>query len=813
MKSIFTTTTKKSNIFKIFSKFKCRGLWVFCTKFIMVQLKLYIRFTLLLSALLPIFNYELLSNNFISDSLYPSTHINGLFEIGNISFVGNKSFTPLELVDAISSKKNSLSIQHDVFQYYLDNLELIPGSPKEIKHSLKVALQNLSHEIKYFNEATANMDAQTLWHYYNTNGFHFAEVSYSFYPDSTKEYNVLQFNIKENSRNLIDTIVYYGLDSIDKSVLLNIGAFKVISKGDKFNEQQIVNEVNGILNILLNSGYYYSKLEVQPISVNTTNNLDSVTVIFDPGKRQKIIRLDFVDSLNNQNIVAKGMKKLQLDFEVGDWYNRSKVQTSINNLNSLGTFELVSIDTNSIFQKSSDSTLSMLVYTQYRKQKEWGIGVFVNNTQIDNFTNFGVEANIMHRNWGGAAQSGNIFANAKIRDLSRVLAGQVGEYEGQIGVRIAQPLIWSIENMRIGATASLYYSLSTVDRLFNISAWYLPVRFPIKLTNETFLNQIIIDFNFEFQNPTNYLDVYRDFENKSPDGKDSIRTARLIQAFALYENLFNYLNSPSTILLTSNAFGISLLGDSRNHPFSPTRGGNFFFSVDGWNVFLTHPWISGIAKYLRVQSSYQFYLPVNSNTVSAFKFRGGVINLVDDFNSYIPFERQFFAGGANSVRGWISRELHYSPLESSEFAQTQDKSNLILDQSTYNLISNALGSSVLLEGSFELRYTFPMPKGIDEVFAEQISKIGVTFFIDYGNAYHWYAANDVNSSMKWYEYITKMAWATGLGIRYDTPIGPIRLDFGFPIYRPGYNVPDYTIWNKSNVLNDMKLHFGIGHAF
>ncbi len=779
----------------------------------MIQIKLYIRLILLLSAVMLMNHTHIYADNYVSDSLYTSRHINGLFEVGDITFVGNKSFTPVELMDAVSTKKNSLSIQHDIFQYYLDNLVLIPQSPKIIKKSLNNALQNLSHEIKYFNEATADIDAQTLWHYYNTNGFHFAEVSYSFIPDPDKGYNVLQFKIVEYRRYLIDTIVYDGLDSVDNGILTKINENKIIVKGDEYSEEKIVNEVNGILTLLLNGGYYYAKLEVRPVSIDTTKVSDSITVVFDTGIRQKIIRLDFVDSLNNQNAVVRNMKEQQLDFKVGDWYNRNKVQSSINNLNTLGTFELVSIDTSSRFRQITDSTLSMLVYTKYRKQKEWGIGLFVNNTQIDNFTNVGVEANIMHRNWGGAAQSGNVFANIQSRDISRVLAGQAGEYEGQIGVRIAQPLVWSIENMRIGATGSFYYSLSTVDRLFNISAWYLPIRFPIKLTNETFLNQIIIDFNFEFQNPTNFLDVYRDFENRTISGQDTMQTARLLQAFFLYENLFNYLNSPSTKLLTSNVFGISLLGDSRNHPFSPSRGDNFFFAVDGWNVFLAHPLISGIAKYLRVQSNYQLFLSINSNTVSAFKFRAGAINLVDDYNSYVPFERQFFAGGANSVRGWLSRELHYSPLESTEYASAGDKSSLLLDQGSYNLVSNVLGSSVILEGSFEIRYTFPMPKGIDEVFAEQISKIGITFFVDYGNTYHWYAASDVSSGMKWYEYLTKMAWATGLGVRYDTPIGPLRLDFGFPVYRPGFYVPDFQIWKSTNVFKDMKLHFGIGHAF
>ncbi|MBX3043071.1 MAG: BamA/TamA family outer membrane protein [Candidatus Kapabacteria bacterium] len=774
----------------------------------------YILILLLLSVIFPILTTSLYSQNFISDSLYQARRDKFLNEVGDIIFSGNSSFTPNELIDAVNSKKNSMSIQHHLFEYYLDNFKKIPETPDAIKESLIAALKNLSHEIKYFNETTAEMDVQTLWHYYNTNGFHFAKVSYSFYPDFEDKHNVLKFNIIENQRFSIDTLVYIGLDSIDESTLKKINAVKKISKGLPYSEQQIVDEVNIVLNLLLNNGYYYAALEVEPVFINTETISDSITVIFNPGKRQRITKLDFVDSLNNQNIVVRNMKMLQIDIKEGDWYNRSRVQSSINNLHTLGTFNLVSIDTSSVFMPFTDSTLSMLVYTQYRKQKEWGVGMFVNNTQIDNFTNVGVEANIMHRNWGGAAQSGNIFANARLRNISRFLAGQAGEFEGQIGFRIAQPLVWSIENMRIGATGSFYYSLSTVDRLFNISSWYLPIRFPIQLTNETYLNQIIIDFNFEFQNPVNFVDVVRDFENQdNPANDNQTETARLVQALLLYQNLYDYLNGPGITLLTSNVFGLSLIGDSRNHPFSPNSGDHFFFSMDGWNVFLAHPWISGIAKYLRLQTTYNMFFKTGANAVSAFKFRAGVINLVDDYNAYVPFERQFFAGGANSVRGWLSRELHYSPIESAEYAKVGETSDLVLDTRSYKLISNVLGSSAILEGSVEWRYTFPMPKGIDETFAEQISKIGLTFFVDYGNAYHWYAEGDETNNMIWYEYFTKMAWAAGVGIRYDTPIGPIRLDFGFPVYKPGYNLPDYQIWDDSAIFRDMKFHFGIGHSF
>lgn len=749
-------------------------------------------------------------SNYISDSLFVSQRDNSSYEIDEIIFEGNKSFSSNELGDLLNSQENSLSFHHVFYQYYYDNLKQNPSTPKVALQTLNKFLIELSSEIKFFNEQIVLNDLQTLWRFYNTNGFHNVEVDYSFYPDFEKEINILRFEITEHDRFKIDTIVYVGFEELDKGVLNFINTSRTIKKGEFFSEQKVLAEVSTSQNILLNSGYYYTTAEVQPIVIKSETNTDSITVVFKTGKRQRIAAINFVDSLNNQNYIVESMKLQQLDFRRDDWYNRSKVQSSINNLHTLGTFEFVSIDTSSIFTPITDTTLSMLVLTKYRKQKEWGIGLFVNNTQVDNFINAGVEANILHRNWGGAAQSGNIFINTRMKNVSRFFAGQNVEYEGQVGIRLAQPLIWAIENMRIGVTGCLYYSLTTVDRLFNISAWYMPIRFPIKLTEETYIDQIVIDFNFEYQNPVNYVDVEKEFDSENPQNRDNIR---IEQALLLYRNLYEYLYQPGTKFLTSNIFGITLIGDSRNHPFNPSSGDNFYFSVDGWNIFLSHPWIAGVAKYMRAQTMYTLFLPLNIDMVGAFKFRAGAINLVEDVNSYVPFERQFFAGGANSVRGWLSRELHYSPLESAHYTNDNETSDLVINTEDYALLSNVLGSSAIFEGSFELRYTFPPIKGINETLADQISKIGLTFFVDYGNAFHWYAEGEVESKMIWYEYFTKIAWAAGLGLRYNTPIGPIRFDVGFPVYRPGYNIPDYYLWKSNSVWNDVKFHFGIGHSF
>ncbi len=752
--------------------------------------------------------------NIISDTLVKSKYYPDFNEVNKIEFAGASFFSKDYLLDIITSKRSARSIQHDLFEYYYFNLKDLKVTPKLVDTSFYLAIESLSHEIKFFNQQFAETDLEIIKSGYSANGYHDAEVYYTIVPDFSSDNNILTFNITENRRYLIDTIIFSGLDSIDIFSRLKINELDKIRSGTPFSEAEIYAKINSINSILLNNGYFYNKFEIKPILVNPEFFKDSVTVVFSPGKRQRIKSITFVDSLRNQNEVVMSLKQKLVDLKEGDWFSYLNLQNSLNNLNALGTFEFVSIDTSSAFVPLTDTSLSFVISTKYRKQKEWSIGLFLNNTQVDNYVNLGVEASISHKNWGGAAQMGNIFTNLQAKNISRVLSGEKGEWEGQLGVRMSQPIIWELENMKISASGSFYYSYSTINQLFNISAWYLPLRIPIRLTNETFLNQIILDFNFEFQNPVNYVDVIRlpnsDTITGAPVNNDYY--IRFLQSLNLYQTLYYYLNDPGIALLTANIFGITLIGDRRNHPFEPNKGDYFIGSVDGWNFFLSHPWITGIAKYFRVQGAYSIFEKIEDNLTAAFKFKAGFIKLFEPDKAYIPFERQFYAGGANSVRGWSSRELHYSVIEAS--TDTTLKNGYYLTPVSYSLLSNIVGNAGLLEGSIELRYKLPRPRGVDEMISEQISKFGFVAFVDFGNAYNWLAENDfARTSIKWYEYISKVAWAVGFGIRYDTPIGPLRADFGFPVYRPNYNLPDYKIWTTQNVLGDIRIHFGIGHSF
>ncbi|MFP4367987.1 MAG: outer membrane protein assembly factor [Candidatus Kapaibacterium sp.] len=728
--------------------------------------------------------------NVVADELYTSFLTERRHEIGKIEFKGNSTFKEEMLFQYISAEASERSMVHKLVQGYYKNFLINSFKPDELMDAFDEALQSMSHQISYWDENIAETDLQTLVNFYNLHGFHEVEVYYTFLPDTNLKENVLTFHIKENDRYTLEDLVYKGLDDVAPEVLSKINNIKLAGVGDYFNENKVVKEVNSIHSTLLNNGYYYASYEVPTVSVLKPLKADSITVSFSPGKRLRIGSLNFVDSLQGQNKIVTELKKKLIEISPGQWYSRKMERESEDNLYNLGLFDLVDIDTTA--GQPQDSTLDLTVETHYRKQKQWGIGLFLNRTQFDDFLNTGVELSFTHKNAFGAAQSVNLFTNAKIRDISRTISqGGKIDYEFTIGSRWSQPIVWELDNSKWGFSFNPSYSYRQAENFLKLRTYSIPIKFPAQLPSVTYFNRMTVDFTFEREEPINFSeDISRQLERADTQ----IDSNRVREALLIYGNLDNYLQSREQHILTANLAGITIIGDNRRNPLDPQDGTYSVFSVDGWNIFLAHPLISGVSKYIRLQGAHHQYIPVSGNTIGAFKIRMGGIVLFDDESSYVPFERQFFAGGANSVRGWGSRELRYFEA---------DIDSIATDPGLYNFLQDFVGNSAIIEGSVEIRHRFNRPRGFSEFVADQIANLGLTLFFDFGNSYNWFANDPAEINIG--DYFSKLALAGGFGLRYYLAFGPISIDFGWPLYDP--------MGLKEARLEDIQLHFGLGHSF
>ena len=194
-------------------------------------------------------------------------------------------------------------------------------------------------------------------------------------------------------------------------------------------------------------------------------------------------------------------------------------------------------------------------------------------------------------------------------------------------------------------------------------------------------------------------------------------------------------------------FTTSGLIDRRDDAFNPVRG---WFAAS--TLELSRPGIGSDLSFLKDFAQYSHFVPLGRGVVVASGARLGVARTFDD-EVLIPSER-FYAGGANSVRGYREDDL-----------------------GARSIFDDAEGGSALLVLNGELR--FPIYRWLKGV-----------GFVDLGNVYP--KTSDISFG--------DLQIGVGAGARLDTPFGLIRFDLGVPANRRSFD----PRW---------RIHVGLGHAF
>lgn len=172
-------------------------------------------------------------------------------------------------------------------------------------------------------------------------------------------------------------------------------------------------------------------------------------------------------------------------------------------------------------------------------------------------------------------------------------------------------------------------------------------------------------------------------------------------------------------------------------------------------------WLPGDFNYMEYVAEGRHYHSIGG-AVIASKLRVGTIDAPGVLANNVPFFKRYFLGGSSSLRGW--GRFQVGPLSGSGLP---------------------LGGHSHIESSVELRQ--PLRGNFSAV-----------LFADAGNA--WDGSFDFHPD--------DLRVAVGPGLRYRTPIGPVRVDFGYQVNRVDGlridGVPEPRRW---------RVHFSIGQAF
>lgn len=179
--------------------------------------------------------------------------------------------------------------------------------------------------------------------------------------------------------------------------------------------------------------------------------------------------------------------------------------------------------------------------------------------------------------------------------------------------------------------------------------------------------------------------------------------------------------------LTVSRIGTTLTRDTRNSVSLPSKGSrsSATFEVAG---------LGGDADFIKVFGSSSVFFPLFNNHILMLKGSGGVSEGSGD-TEVVPIFDRFFLGGANTIRGFKFRDV--GPRDEKD---------------------EPIGGEAFIAGTVE--YTFPIIPRLR----------GATFF-DVGNVY--FDRDDFD--------LSDLSGSIGVGVRVNLPIGPVQVDYGFPV--------------------------------
>ncbi|UCH66272.1 MAG: BamA/TamA family outer membrane protein [Ignavibacterium sp.] len=657
-----------------------------------------------------------------------------LYELSSINFKGNNEFSDSELRKVIQSKESPFWLWK-----FLDSFTPFGSSPT------------------FFDSTTINVDLVSLKSYYAVNGFFEANFSYSYQLDPSSQNAELNLFITEGYGFPYGNIALYGLEDLTYLHHL-ITPHANLPSGVRFTQSRLESSMKDILSVLRNHGFMLATFDSTRIIIDTLRNIVDLDIYFTSGDEYRYNEIQIEKNGVGKDLVSNELIRYVTNIEKGQIYDEEEIAKSRLRLARTGLFNTINLK--GIADDTARGKATLEITGDIGTLNDLSPEVFIDNEF--NTSNIGVGLSYIRKNIFGDARKLTLSTRYKVNDIQNFRFGSDTERDStfqtqlEIILLLEQPFFLS---RNISASLEAYfktYNISFTD--FQNEGGKLRLAFD--MLPHTFINLL---------NPYLTLDILGydlDFSNRI--GVDAIVKPRS----------------------TAAIFGTEVGSTTANDIFFPFDGYNLNQVVElaltrtkvtsqgPTNVidslgFLTNA--DEIGMYYKLQTMIAEYLSASrdNNTVVGIKFKIGYMQPFIGGEELIPPNQTFFAGGANSVRGWQARQL--VPEVTVEFKGV-----------TRTFEDNIRGGTFIIEGSFEYRRKFA-------------PTWGYTLFLDYGNTWNGYKEVQLD----------QIAVAIGLGTRYYSPFAPFRIDFGWKLWDPQNQVSlfDRPFWGA------LEFHFGIGEAF
>lgn len=711
----------------------------------------------------------------------------------------------------LTPKPNSsfLGLRPKLFFY---NIAKEPKKEKGFNYWLKY---KIGEKPVLLGDVDREFNKEIIENYSENKGYFNALATYDTVSKNKKAQVI--YTVRPGARYLISDVKFHQDSTLINKEIQNLTANTFLKKGKPFDLDVIKSERQRIDNGLKEKGFYYfhpDNIIVQADSTISKNHKVELNVKLKdntPELSTQQFSIDKVVVFPNYNIqdVKDGKYKIPMDtdsiqryayqdiyvidpqhkfkpkifdralyFKKGDVYNRTNHNLTLNRLISLGVFKFVKNEfvVSDSLQHKFDAYY-LLTPRELQSLRLEALG----RTNSANYAGSELNLNWTHRNF--------------FRGAEQFKASVYGAFDVQIG---------GPENAK-----NIFRAGSNVQ--LSIPRIVAPFRFH---SSSAFVPRTNITLGYEFQNRTEYYTlntfsgsfgyVWKENVRKEHDLKIlDITYVSPANITPLYDSISRKSDAMRRVVERQLIFGptysytytntMSKRPNTIYYKGTLDLAGNITGLLTGANVKKDkEKTIFGVpfSQYAKIENDFRFYHKFTEKTSLATRLIAGVAYPYGN-SEHIPFSRQFFSGGSNSVRAFRARTL--GP---GSFDPRTIQEGYYFDQS----------GDVKLELNAEYR-------------ANLYKFLNVAVFADAGNV--WLVNEDAERPGSKFskEFLSEIAVGAGVGLRLDFSILILRLDLAMPLRVPYYERGDRWAFDKINFgdsnwrRDNLILNIAIGYPF
>lgn len=465
-------------------------------------------------------------------------------------------------------------------------------------------------------------------------------------------------------------------------------------------------------------------------------------------------------------------------------YNASDVDRTYKALGRLGIIKFINIDMRPFMDVAGD--LWVDAYILLNRDKSQTISFSLEGTNSEGDLGFGIGADYQHRNIFKGSEILNVKFKASYESLSGDLSGLINdnysEYSGDVGItfpKFKMPFLRETFKRRIQASTEFMTSFNYQERpeytrIIAGAGWKYIWSERNNQMRHTF-NLIDISYIYLPKSKINFLDSIT-----NPLLRYSYENHLIMRMGYTFYKTNKKLANPLTTVFQDNIYTIRA---------SAETAGNLLYGIshmigqkreadDSYKVFGTR-----YSQYIKLDGDFALTHYINQRS-SVAMHAGFGIAIPYGNSTVLPFEKRFYSGGANSVRGWGVRTL--GP---GSFDGKKSQNSFIYQCGDIRLDLN-------IEYRCKLFW---------------VLELGA--FIDCGNV--WTIReyeNQPGGVFKINKFYEQLALSYGLGLRMDFTYFLMRFDLGMKAHNPASGQEHWPL-TSPKFKRDAEFHFSIGYPF